>query len=234
MNREQLQELACLHALGALTPEEARSFEEQLRRDPELQRLYRELQDVTAGLALNVKSAAPSPELKDRILNAAARSQHKEFLPPTRLPDERVVLVFPTWIPWALAACFAILAGVLWFRPPPPPSIGQVAVLNPPSTATNSTASGLSLWDAKKQEGTLIVKNLASVPAGKDYQLWVIEKGKAPVDAGVFSVDATGSAQISFKPKAGVAAAATFAITLEKKGGVVQPEGTMMLVGNLL
>jgi anti-sigma-K factor RskA len=80
----------------------------------------------------------------------------------------------------------------------------------------------------------LIVQNLAPVPAGKDYQLWVIEKGKAPVDAGVFCVDAKGSAQIRFKPKADVAMAATFAITLEKKGGVPAPEGTMMLLGNLL
>jgi anti-sigma-K factor RskA len=232
MNREQLQELACLHALGALTPEEARSFEEQLRRDPELQKLCRELQDVTAGLALNVNAAAPSPQLKERILAATAGSAREKIVPLPQTRDERKPAI--AWIPWALAACFAVLAGALLLRSPAPEPVRQVAVLNPPPAATNSTASGVSLWDATKKEGTLIVKNLAPVPAGKDYQLWVIEKGKAPVDAGVFSVDANGSAAFRFKPKADVATAATFAITLEKQGGVPAPEGTMMLLGNLL
>jgi anti-sigma-K factor RskA len=232
MNREQLQELACLHALGALTPEEARAFEEQLRRDPELQKLCRELQDVTAGLALNVTAAAPSPQLKERILAATAGSAREKIvrLPETR--DERKPAF--TWIPWALAACFAVLAGALWLRPPASEPARQIAMLNPPPAVTNSTASGISMWDPVKKEGTLIVQNLAPVPAGKDYQLWVIEKGKAPVNAGVFSVDMNGSAQIRFKPKADVAIAATFAITLEKQGGVPAPEGTMILVGNLL
>jgi anti-sigma-K factor RskA len=233
MNREQLQELACLHALGALTPEEARAFEEQLRRDPELQKLCRELQDVTAGLARNVTAAAPSPQLKERILAATAGSARENIVPLPQTRDERKPAF--TWIPWALAASFAILAGALWFNSNIGPQPGvQVAMLAPPPTDASSKASGVSLWDAAKKEGTLVVQNLAPVPAGKDYQLWVIEKGKAPVDAGVFSVDEKGTAHIRFKPKAEVAAAATFAITLERKGGVPAPEGTMMLVGNVL
>ena len=70
MISEQLQELAALHALGALTPEEARDFETQLSGNAELRAFYESMRNVTDSLALNAKDAAPSAQLKNRILAA--------------------------------------------------------------------------------------------------------------------------------------------------------------------
>ena len=59
-------------------------------------------------------------------------------------------------------------------------------------------------------------------------------KQGGPVDAGVFTVDDKGTVHFRFKPRSNVNAAGTFAVTLEKKGGVPVPEGKMVLAGNLL
>ncbi len=96
-------------------------------------------------------------------------------------------------------------------------------------------AIAVSLWDAERQDGVLVVQNLAPQPADKDYQLWVIDpQHGAPVDAGVFNVDEKGNVRFRFKPKASVKSADKFAVTLEKKGGVPAPQGRMVLAGSWL
>src|SRR5262245_3955850 len=112
MSSEQLQELATLYALGALTPEETRAFEEQLRRDPELQALVNDLQNVTDALALTPASTAPSVHLKDRILAATEKPSPQKIVSFPR--TERNPFRF--WIPWAMAAAFAVIAGALFVR----------------------------------------------------------------------------------------------------------------------
>ena len=69
------------------------------------------------------------------------------------------------------------------------------------------------------------------LPAGKQYQLWALDKGK-PVDAGVLTVaTATGEGIQHMKD---VASAQTFAMTVEPAGGSVNPTlATMTVVGNI-
>ena len=93
-------------------------------------------------------------------------------------------------------------------------------------------AVAVSLWHADKREGILLVEGLAPAPAGKSYQLWVIDpEKKQPVDAGVFTVDVDGRARANFKPNSEVKTAAKFAVTLEREGGVPAAEGPMVLLG---
>jgi anti-sigma-K factor RskA len=92
-------------------------------------------------------------------------------------------------------------------------------------------AVAVSLWDQEKQNGLLVVENLPVLDAGKDYQLWVIDPSiAAPVSAGTFKVDAAGKIRITFKPNQSVLAAATFAVTEEKEGGVLSPTMDQMVV----
>ncbi len=53
-----------------------------------------------------------------------------------------------------------------------------------------------------------------------------------PVDAGVITVDEKGKVKAPFKPKQKVSATTNFAVTLEKKGGMPQPQGTMVMKSN--
>ena len=92
-------------------------------------------------------------------------------------------------------------------------------------------AVAVSLWRQESQEGLLVVENMPALPAGRDYQLWVIDPNlKAPVSAGVFKVDAEGNVRLEFKPTRNVQSAYKFAVTMEKEGGAMVPTMDQMMV----
>jgi hypothetical protein len=76
------------------------------------------------------------------------------------------------------------------------------------------------------------VNNLPPAPAGKQYQLWALDKGK-PIDAGMIAQNT--AAGDSLQRMKDIASAQAFAVTLEPAGG--RPEPTMAaltVVGQLL
>lgn len=93
-------------------------------------------------------------------------------------------------------------------------------------------AVAVSLWDDRKQAGVFVVQNLKPLPTDRDYQLWVLDNGTTPVDAGVFRVDEQGNVRIEFKTKSLIKVAGKFAVTEEIKGGVASPTlKNMVLAG---
>ncbi len=107
----------------------------------------------------------------------------------------------------------------------------KIAMLNS-LLADAPTAVAVTLWDDSKREGVFVVQHLKPLPANRDYQLWVLENGVAPVDPGVFRVDAAGGARVEFKTKKLVKVAGRFAVTEEASGGVAAPTiKNMVLVG---
>jgi len=87
-------------------------------------------------------------------------------------------------------------------------------------------ASGRVVWH-EKAGGQLYVAGLPPAPAGKAYELWTIA-GATPRPAGVFDVDANGTASLSVSP-ASDGPVKVFAVTLEPAGGVPAPTGAMVL-----
>jgi anti-sigma factor ChrR (cupin superfamily) len=76
MIHEQHEELASLYALGALDAAEARAFEAEMHRHPELRELVRSLQRTAAALTRLAPAAAPpGEEFKTRLLGRLASSQ---------------------------------------------------------------------------------------------------------------------------------------------------------------
>ncbi len=94
-------------------------------------------------------------------------------------------------------------------------------------------ALAVAVWNPATQQGVLQVDKLPALAADKDYQLWVVDpQYPAPVDGGVFTVDAkTGAAHVAFTAKQPVRAINAFAVTLERKGGVPKAEGPFVLLG---
>ena len=93
-------------------------------------------------------------------------------------------------------------------------------------------AVAVSLWDDAKQAGVFVVQNLKPLPADRDYQLWVLDNGTTPVDAGVFRVDESGNVRVEFKTKSLIKVAGKFAVTEEARGGVASPTlKNMVLLG---
>ncbi len=103
-----------------------------------------------------------------------------------------------------------------------------------PSANPASTAGAMVLWDADQGVGMLNVRNLPPAPAGKDYQLWVVDPSRpTPYSGGVFKTSSDGSAQIIFKPApSGKVKADKFAISLEPEGGRPVAEGQIFMIGN--
>jgi hypothetical protein len=92
-------------------------------------------------------------------------------------------------------------------------------------------ALAIVLWNPVRQEGELVVANLPPPAPDKDYQLWIMDpQYPDPIGAGVLSVETTaGDVRLLFKPDRPVAAAARFAVSLERKGGVPRAEGPIVL-----
>jgi len=104
---ERLEAQASLYALGALTPEELAEFEQTLRHNPQLQQLVRELRGTAQAMVAAYPRVVPPAHIKGRVLAAVAGRSAGAEADATRAP------AWMAWMPWAMAACFAILCGAL-------------------------------------------------------------------------------------------------------------------------
>ena len=90
---------------------------------------------------------------------------------------------------------------------------------------------GVSVWDKEHQKGVFVADKLPTLPDDKTYQLWILDpKYTMPVSAGVFVVDATGRARVEFTPTLPVDRSDRLAVSIERTGGVPQPEGKIVLL----
>ena len=97
-------------------------------------------------------------------------------------------------------------------------------------TANAPGALASVYWNEKTKEVYLSVQDLKKLSQENQYQLWAIVDGK-PVDAGVFDSNFTGL----LKMKEIGTGAATFAVTIEPRGGRPTPSlETMQVAGNVV
>jgi hypothetical protein len=87
-------------------------------------------------------------------------------------------------------------------------------------------ADGWIAWSPARKSGFLVVHNLPTPPAGKQYQVWVIAAGQ-PVSAGVFDVDSLGHASLIVP--VGAPRPDGFAVTLEPAGGGPAPSSAPLM-----
>ena len=93
--------------------------------------------------------------------------------------------------------------------------------------------AAIAVWDGGGQQGVVRFDNLPAAPAGKDYQMWVIDpRYPAPVSAGVFTAGVSGVTDVKFKPDQPIALADKFAVSLERQGGTSGPPTTVILMSN--
>lgn len=86
-------------------------------------------------------------------------------------------------------------------------------------------------WDTTSKDAYLMINNLPEPASGHQYQLWALLNGK-PIDMGVLNYEVRQE-KLLVKAK-NVQAAEAFAITLEPKGGSVNPTlEKMYVVGKL-
>ena len=223
-----VHDLTAAYALDALEPDEAREYETHLATCASCQEDLARLSSTTGALAFAVESPAPPPDLRQRILDAAAAER------------ENVVPLRPRWtraakLAVAAAACLAVGFGV-WAatlsrsldreRSAREQADQALAIISDP-TATRTALTGRrgSLVVAQSGAAALIISRLDKAPSGKTYEAWVIENGK-PQRAGTFPGGGETAALALARP---VPKGAEVAVTIERKPGVNAPTGPILL-----
>lgn len=231
---ESLQDQAVEYAMGLMSTEDRANFERELDRNPALRELTSDYTAICSVLVLSLIAQNPPETLRAKILACAAASEpHNNIVP---FPPSRA------WIPWAIAASFAVFAGVIMFQnvrlqtrnallaEQSTWSRVQLSVLQPTPEAPGATAR--IAWNPVLKQGRLWTSNLPKLPPDKSYQLWVFESGNPqPISAGVFEPGVPN--ETSFRSTTPISTAAKFAVTIEKQGGVPIPAGPVVLVGEI-
>lgn len=84
-------------------------------------------------------------------------------------------------------------------------------------------------YDRSTGRAVVVATGLPPCPEGHAYQLWLIADNK-PLPGGTFKTDAQGRARMSDRLPPNHTAP-TFAVTLEREGGVPAPQGDIFLLG---
>jgi anti-sigma-K factor RskA len=108
-------------------------------------------------------------------------------------------------------------------------TLSQIKIATLASMLKNAPrAVAVVAWDPAAQRGIVQALNVPAARSDQDYQLWIIDPDyQAPVSAGVFNP----AAHSNFQPLHPISKADKFAISLEKKGGSLEPQGPIVLMG---
>lgn len=229
-----IHELTAGYALDALDPDERREYEAHLADCERCREELASFWQTTEGLAVAASGPAPSPGLRDRIL-AVARAEPQVVVPfePRR---RRTVPVLAAAV--AAAAVVALSVG-LWAarlsgdlddaRSALERERAAAAVLVDPDSRTVALHAGEGrLVVGPEGEAVLVLDGVDPAPAGKTYELWIIE-GDTPQRAGLFpGRDGTDVVGVDGTVEEGD----VVAVTIEDAGGVDAPTTTPIVASN--
>ncbi len=248
---DETRDTAALFALGVLTPEERRAFEDRLLRDSALADLVNEYEAVAAVMSLSIEQVEVPVHLRETILQAIRDQQagseivEGEVSSPSQIAEPRatprIKSRYSPLLPWSLAACFGILSAVLFVMLKE--SYEERSALVSASSIENlrivvleaqteelPEVSARVAWNEVTGIGVLDTIGFPGQPSEKDYQLWIFDgDNPAPVSAGVF--DPSDGSRSVFRPERAIEKAAAFAVSIEDAGGNPQPSGPVILVG---
>ena len=178
------------YALGALTAEESRRFEEHLETCELCRTDLAALRPVVDALPAAAEPVRPPPALKKRIMNVVeAEARERET---TRRPARSGRFGFLTLrpLPAMAAACVLLLAGL---------GVGIALLGDDGRTVEGEVlrASGNVEMHVEDGHGTLKIEDMGRPPEGRVYQVWTQRSGEdpKPTDA-LFTVDNDGSASV--------------------------------------
>ncbi len=240
--RHDMHSLSGAYALDAIeSGSELDRFTRHMSRCASCASEVRGFREVATALAF-AATAEPPPELRDRVLTAAARTRQ---LPPevtTHARPRRTRARMP-WIPWlsGVVATAAVVVAVLFgfAQAHTQQELNQARaenqaialVLSAPQVKllTQTTTKGgvaTVVLAADRHELVVTTAGLPALPAGHVYQLWLIGK-KAIVSAGLLPPAQSGLT----KPvlASGVVQGDTLGLTVEPAPGSTQPTTTPIL-----
>ena len=235
--RGRFDELLDAYALGALSDDERREFEESLAEHPERQGEVDERVAVAGLMALSPVEQEPSRDLRKRLMRTVR--DEGSVSEPTRLPLlERLRDLFGYQALAAGAAAVALIGLLSWnvllqgelqdLRSQPSGDAGP-RVLEFQAAESAGGASG-ELIVLEDQQGVLVAKDIPPIREGQVLQIWVIE-GDKPKPGGLFQPDEEDPVAASMTRSPG--AGDVVAITVEPAGGSSAPTSDPILTTQL-
>jgi anti-sigma-K factor RskA len=259
-DRERLEELAALQALGLIEAGSAdlEAFLHQAGERGEV--LARELAFAASALSVQARPVAPRAEVRARLLASLGPARAPESRAGSSagawlaLAAAALLLVLVGLDDWKLRRTREELSGrtaelsrklsdaeararaaevekarqELYRRVL---ESEDVRVLSLGGKEPQPAARARMFWSEKAKRGVIVAGNLQMLPADKQYELWVFDRGK-PVAAGVFDCDPSGRVMFESPDMSMVTLAQNFAVTIEPKGGMPQPTGPIVLIGS--
>jgi anti-sigma-K factor RskA len=244
---------AALAAVGALDGEERTRFEAHLAAGcGECEQRLDEFGAAAAALAWALPDAGVPTRLRDRVMARVAAERTRADRPPALRPGPRPAPRFwPRVTGLAAAGLVGLVAwGIYDTRSTlerQQASISRLerelrdqravtalvsgtdtSVAPLKGTGAAQRADGWVTWSPSRKRGFIVLHNLPPLPAGRQYQVWVVA-GQTSAPAGVFDVDAIGHAALVVE--IGVDRPERFAITVEPTGGQQTPSGPVVMQG---
>jgi anti-sigma-K factor RskA len=251
--QDTLLDLAAAYALGALSSEEARRFETYLAGSPEAQREVAEYRDVAALLALGGPEAAPSADLRERVLSRIRGPSARPSPAPRRLPAPWGALAAGLVAVVGLGFGYVQLREVRDLRAELGRTTQRLAETSELLTAREATLNAIFepgvqmfqltasgdpdpliqlFWDRERHRVIVHGYKLESVPEGRAYQLWFIKDG-SPVPSVTFKPEPTGHVKLEQIPVPADGKVSAAAVTVEPESGSTRPTSPILLVGPL-
>ena len=227
-----------MHSLSGAYALERDRFVRHMSRCQTCASEVRGFHEVATAMAF-AAAAEPPPELRARVLAAAARTRQ---LPPEVRTHARPRRT-RSWVPWlsGVVATASIVVAVLFgfAQAHTQQQLNQVQAENaaislllssPQATllSHSTTKGGVAtvVLVADRHELAVITNGLPALPAGKVYQLWLIGKTKI-VSAGL--LPAATSGRTAPVLASGVVKGDTLGLTVEPAPGSAQPTTTPIL-----
>ncbi|MEW5919081.1 MAG: anti-sigma factor [Gemmatimonadota bacterium] len=253
MSHERWTDSAAGYALGALDADERAGFEQHLATCATCRANVAGLRDTAALLAY----AAPTQEgppaaLRDRVL-ADARAVRP--ITSASSARRRTFALIP-WLAAAAGLTLAVMSGLQLraasaerhelalmldsIRTDLAVRDSTIAAFLGPEvhvvslSPTGEKPSMRVYWNHTRNIFIVTAFNVPRAPEGKAYQLWAIQKDKAPMSMGTFNTDANGRATAILAVGDRISSAGVIdlcALTLEPVGGSDQPTEQPRLVG---
>jgi anti-sigma-K factor RskA len=254
---DQFADDLALYALHELDGADLQELEQHLETCASCRRELQALRSDMGLLGLSSGGPQPPARSRERLMRAIAAEPRGVSMPSTAPATPQRGLWW-AWVPAVAALALLLVAVGLWRgngrlkdqvaelggrNQDQTTQIDQMnrelslltspdavhVSLNP--TKAPKQPSGTAIFSPERKRMMFMASNLAPVPEGKAYELWIIPTKGAPIAAGVFKPDDHGNAVIMDHPMPEGVEAKAFAITLEKEEGSDKPTSAILLMG---
>lgn len=253
---EQFADDLALYALHDLSGADRQELEAHLQTCASCRRELQALRSDLGLLALSSGGPQPPARSKERLMRAIA-AEPRGLSAPSSATEPRASW-WSSLVPALAALCLLVVAVALWHSNGrlkdaiaelhgrnedqatqleqmhremalmTAPDAVHVS-LNPQKLGKQPT--GTAIFSPAKKRMMFMASNLAPVPEGKAYELWIIPTNGAPMAAGVFKPDEHGNAIMMDHPMPEKVVAKAFAITVENESGSDKPTSPIVLIG---